>query len=216
MSYNLILNSSNVVGANNNQFRYNFIGGSFTIPEGSVINISQITIPYGWYNITSALGNNVFQYMMPTGSVMTAVTVTLQDGFYLLSDLNNALNASLRQNNYFFYNITSPLTTGFADIPASQIIYPIQFTTNTSNHTNSVVFQYIPSSAANVITQFGSGWVWENASNFPLHAQLPMLVIPQQALTNISQSTYGIGNIDRGIVARYLKFCIRMLIFYQA
>lgn len=195
MSYNLILNSSNVVGVNNNQFKYNFIGGSFTVPEGSELSISQITIPYSWYNVSSALGNNTFQYMMPTGSTMTTTTVTLQDGFYQLSDLNNALNASLKANNYYFYNLASPSIVGYSDIPSSQIIYPIQFVANASYYTNSVVFQYIPSTAPNVVTQFGTGWLWANAATFPTHAQLPMLVIPQQGGANISQSTYGMGNI---------------------
>ena len=263
MSYNLILNSSNVVGANNNQFKYNFIGGSFTVPEGAEISISQITIPYSWFNVSSALGNNTFSYLIPVntivgtasssagvltvatvtsgtisvGSVLSVgtgtsirnfivqsfgtgtgttgtynvdnistvsvttmngtpppVTVTLNDGFYGISDLNNALNTSLRQNNYYFYNQTSPVVSGVSDIPSSQIIYPIQFGSNASNYTNTITFQYIPTSTGNVTTQFGTNWVWAN-SFFPIHATLPTITIPQQSGVNVSSSTFGIGNI---------------------
>lgn len=195
MSYNLILNSSNLVGTNNNQFKYNFIGGSFTIPEGAEISISQVTIPYSWFNVSSALGNNTFSYTMPTGASDTTITVTLSDGFYGISDLNNALNASLRQNNFYFYNLTLPSAVGFSDIPSSQIIYPIQFGTNPTNYANTITFQYIPNGTSGVSSQFGSNWVWANASSFPTNAHLPTITIPQQSSTNISVSTYGLGNI---------------------
>ena len=191
MSYNLILNSSNLVGINNNQYKYNFIGGSFTVPDGAEMSISQITIPYSWYNITSALGNNTFSYAMPTSSGDTAVTVTLPDGFYTITDLNTALNKSLIQNKFYFYNITG---YGTSDIPSTQIIYPIQFGTNATNYTNTITFQYIPSSSGGVVTQFGTGWLWAG-STFPTQAHLPTIIIPQQNSVNISASTYGIGNI---------------------
>ena len=42
MSYTFVLNSSNVVGANINTYQYNFIKGSFTIPEGAEIMVSSI------------------------------------------------------------------------------------------------------------------------------------------------------------------------------
>ena len=51
--------------------------------------------------IVSALENNTFSYTILTGVSDTTVTVTLSDGFYGISDLNNALNAVLRQNNYY-------------------------------------------------------------------------------------------------------------------
>ena len=45
MSYNIILNSSNLVGVNNNQFKYDFIGGSFTIPEHWEIDYRNLSDP---------------------------------------------------------------------------------------------------------------------------------------------------------------------------
>lgn len=192
MSYNIILNSSNLIGVNNNQFKYDFIGGSFTIPEEAEMSISQITIPYSFYNISSALGNNTFSYSIPTGASNTTITVTLDDGFYGISDLNNALNNSLRQNNFYFYNLS---TVGFSNISSSNIIYPIQFSTNASNYTSTITFQYIPNGTAGVVSQFGANWVWANSSNFPTNASLPTITIPEQSSNNISKSTYGLGNI---------------------
>ena len=62
MSYNINLNSSNAVGINNNTYQYNFIQGSFDVPEGSEIQLASATVPYSMQNITSALGNNSFAY----------------------------------------------------------------------------------------------------------------------------------------------------------
>ena len=69
MSFNLTLNSSNVVnGTTNNTYQYNFRNGSFNVPEGSEMCVSQISVPYSWVNISSALGNNVLGYSIPAGS----------------------------------------------------------------------------------------------------------------------------------------------------
>ena len=51
MSYSLVLNSSNVIGSNNNTFQYNFISSSFKA-EDAEIAISSIVIPNSFYDIT--------------------------------------------------------------------------------------------------------------------------------------------------------------------
>ena len=63
MVFNIILNSSNVVGSTNTAYVKSFIGGSLTIPQGSEMCISQIVIPYSWYNITKNYNNNSFSYI---------------------------------------------------------------------------------------------------------------------------------------------------------
>ena len=89
MSYNLIINSSNVSNTLNNLYVYNFIKGSFEIPEGAEIMLTSFQIPYSWYNITSRNNNNSFKIYWPTStSTYTAYTVTLPDGFYTTTSLN--------------------------------------------------------------------------------------------------------------------------------
>ena len=48
MSYNLVINGSNVVNALKNTYRYDFINGTFEIVEGSEIMITSLQIPYSW------------------------------------------------------------------------------------------------------------------------------------------------------------------------
>ena len=77
MSYNLVINSSNVVNSLNNQYRYDFINGSFEIPENAEIMISSLQIPYSWYNISTRYNNRNFNIYWPTSTVQT---ITLTDG----------------------------------------------------------------------------------------------------------------------------------------
>ena len=107
MAYNLVLNSKNLVPniASQNVFQYNFPAGSFTVPEGATMTINQVTVPYSWRNCTAALGNNTFSYYLPNSSnVQTAYTVTLADGFYTVSDIQSALQATMKANGHYWYD----------------------------------------------------------------------------------------------------------------
>ena len=80
----LVLNSSNNVDpTNKSTYRYQFVNGSFTIPEDSDICISSVVLPYSWFNVNSQIYNNAsFSYTFPmasnfTGSITTTtLTVT--------------------------------------------------------------------------------------------------------------------------------------------
>ncbi len=65
MAFNLVLNSNNAI--DNTTYRFDF-KENFTIHEDAEICISQIQIPYSWFNITSAYNNRSFQIIFPTGS----------------------------------------------------------------------------------------------------------------------------------------------------
>ena len=77
MSYNLVINGSNVVNALKNSYRYDFINGTFEIAEGSEIMITSLQIPYSWFNITTRNNNNVFRFFWPSSTVQT---ITLTNG----------------------------------------------------------------------------------------------------------------------------------------
>ncbi len=100
--YNFIINSSNVVENYNNQFQYKFPNGGIKIPEGSEVCLANSIIPYSFYNITAAQGNNTFSFTYYSGSTPTTITVTLNDGFYKVNDINNALNTLFQYNGLFF------------------------------------------------------------------------------------------------------------------
>lgn len=75
MSYNLVINGSNVVNALKNTYRYDFINGTFEIAEGSEIMITSLQIPYSWFNITARNNNNAFNFYWPS-TVVQRLTIT--------------------------------------------------------------------------------------------------------------------------------------------
>ena len=91
MSLSLVLNSNNVVNNGlNSQYQYNFINGAFNVPPNSTMCISNVTIPYSWFNLNSSLYNNVsFQYTFPDSSGQPTYIVTIPNGYYDVDDINN-------------------------------------------------------------------------------------------------------------------------------
>jgi hypothetical protein len=163
MSYNITLNSSNLVGLNNNTFQYNFIQGAVVFPEDSTISVSQITIPYSWRNITASLGNNTYQYVMPTGSGTGTTTYgpyTIPDGFYTITDLNNLIQAQFKTNGHYWYLYTATLGTA-----NNTYVYPLSLSTTTSLYTNTITAYNIPITNSNTATLFGTGYVIADGSN---------------------------------------------------
>ena len=190
MSYSLILNSTNVIGINNNMFRYNFVNG-FEIKEGTTMAVSQITMPYSFGNVSAFLGNNTFQYTMPTtGSTSVTRTITLSDGFYDINALNQALWADMKSQLYYFYNPQSTLISTTTSTSYPNILFPISFASVYSSYTNSITLQYIPTTSGNVTTQYGTGWLWA-LGTFPTTATLPSVTITGL----VTASTTNFGNI---------------------
>ena len=61
--FNVILNSSNVINSNNSYFVKEFTTGGLSIPPNSQMAVSQISIPYSFFNITANYSNNKFSYI---------------------------------------------------------------------------------------------------------------------------------------------------------
>lgn len=161
-TYNITLNSSNLVGVNNNTFQYNFKTGSVDIPADATMSLSQVTIPYSWRNITQSLGNNKWSYTVPIGDLTTQNTYgpyTIPDGFYTTSDLQNEIQTKFRENGHCWYRVVATEGTH------NKIYeYPIYLSENLSLYTNTISCVVIPI-AANVATVFGTGALISNGSN---------------------------------------------------
>ena len=196
MPYTLVLNSSNVIGSNNSIFKYNFINGSFVVNADSEISISQVVIPYSWFNINKTFYTNAtLQYKFPNGSTNNTYTVIFPDGYYSVSDLNHYLQLYMVSQNQYFYSST-----------AGTNLYYIQIVTNTTYYSNQIIIYNVPtvlpsgySLPSNVINGFTytgfncntttAGSVGSVSSFFPNATITPQVIIP--AYTGI----YGIGSI---------------------
>ena len=97
----LVLNQSNLVqDGQNNKLIYKFPNS--VILTHKYIAVSSVTMYYSWFNITSALGNNVIQYTYGQASVV--YTITIPDGLYEITDINNYCQFAMIANNTYSFD----------------------------------------------------------------------------------------------------------------
>lgn len=165
MPFNLLLNSSNVNNADNTSFLYKFINGSFEIEEGAEICISQIVIPYSFFNLNKGLyDNTTFQFIINS----ITYTLVIPDGFYSTSDINHYLEQYFLDNNMYCTNTTT-----------GNYVFFIYLYTNTTYYANQfIVSPVIPSSTAGYT--FPSGYINTSGSNY----DTPQIVFPSSGGLN--------------------------------
>ena len=154
MSYKLILNSSNVVGVNNSQFLYTFKNGCLEIEEGSEMCITQITIPYSWYNINSTYYNNAsisYRFYYGSGSY-NLYTVSIANGYYTIDSLNTYLQQYMISQNQYFTNTTTGLN-----------LFYIYLLTNTTYYSNQFILSQLPTSLPSGYTAPTAGFNYNNS-----------------------------------------------------
>ena len=106
MSLSIVINFNNVVNNGlNSQYSYNFINGCLNIPPNSEMCISNVTIPYSWFNINAGFYNNAsFQYTFPTSTGNPAFTVNLTAGYYTVDNINQYLQTNMIANGQYLVN----------------------------------------------------------------------------------------------------------------
>ena len=130
MSYNLVLNSNNAI--NNSTFQYKFING-FVINDEAELAISNIQIPYSWFNVTQAYNNNSIQIRFPAlSTTFFTGTITFPDGFYTATDLNAYIQQYCIQNGLYLINASG------------QYVYYLTLLYNTTYYAVQVVAQLVP------------------------------------------------------------------------
>ena len=133
MSYNFVLNASNNVSIYNNTFKYNFINGQFDIPEGSVMCINTLVLPYSWYNVSSFIGNNTFYWTYPVPTASFTINAT-SSSTITVSAISGTLNLGVGSIITCSSNPTSTSPNG--------LIYITALGTGTGNGGTYTVSQY--------------------------------------------------------------------------
>lgn len=150
MSFTLILNSSNVSNRNTNAiFQYNFIGGNFTVEEGTEAMISSAQIPYSIFNITSVYNNNRLLIGFPTGAstnTYTTFNLLFPDGFYTIDDIRNFIQQYCITNGLYLINT------------AGDYVYYIDVQQNATYYANQILLYTVPRSLPTGWTQ-PSNWI---------------------------------------------------------
>jgi len=135
MSYTLAINSSNVVGSNNNTYQFKFISGSFHAKDME-ISVGSLTIPYAWFNVSSAYNNNKISITFPYLATTKQLDITLPDGFYQISDINNYIQLQMIANGLYLVS------------PVGLNVYFFQMNVNVNYYNIQVIMSAVPTTVA--------------------------------------------------------------------
>ena len=160
----IVLNRSNLVGdGQNNKMIYQFPGS--VLFQDTYIAVSQISMYYSWYNISSQLQNNIIQYTWRAGATTTTFTITIPDGLYEVAVLNELLQFAMIENGHYLINASG------------QNVYYLELLVNPSRYAVQLNTFLVPLALPAGWTAPAS-WV-----GFPTATFNPQFILPAQANT---------------------------------
>lgn len=151
MAFNLVLNSNNSI--DNTTYRFDF-KENFTIHEDAEICISNIQIPYAWYNITKAYNNNFFEYVW----LSVTYPVSIPNGFYTITDINAYLQKTMILNNHYLIDSTG------------NYVYYLILLYNQATYGVQIIASLIP-------TSLPTGYTSPVGFVFPVTTQCPQFIV---------------------------------------
>jgi hypothetical protein len=124
----LVFTQSNIINdGQNNKLRYNF-PNSVLFKKNSIA-VASVNMYYSWFNISAAYQNNtlIYNWRDNTGSA-TPYTITIPDGVYEITDLNNLLQFTFIANGHYLINATGQ-NVYFAEFVINPTRYAVQINT---------------------------------------------------------------------------------------
>ena len=120
----IVLNQTNIVGADNNTLNYKFPNS--ILFDNHEVAVQSISMYYSWMNINSSpLANNTFTYTWIVGVTTTVYTVTIPDGLYEIAQINSYLQFRMIQNGTYLIN-----SAGQNVYYAEMLIEPTRYAVN--------------------------------------------------------------------------------------
>ena len=167
MAYTLVLNSANVSSSTNTQFKYAFLGGNF-IAKDMEMCISQVAIPYAFYNVSTFYNNQSFSIIFPVGATTYTLPITLPAGFYQISDINSYIQNQCIANGLYLINSTG------------QYVYFFTMATNVTYYTTQTLYFPVPTFATYAALGYTlpSTGQWSGTGLPTTANQVPQLVLP--------------------------------------
>lgn len=166
----------------NNTFEFKFTRAIHTT-NTTRMSVANFSVPYSWFNITAALGNNQYEYIWYDGAVTvpaesgTAFTVTMPDGYYDTSTLNAYLQFTMIKNGHYMIDDNG------------NYVYFLEFVNNTTQYRTQINSYKLPG------LPLPTGWIkgsgitltpWISGHTFPC---------PKIRLTDTGKGATSTGNV---------------------
>jgi hypothetical protein len=177
MSFSLILNSSNNISTTTNtQFKYSFLSGNF-VAQNMEMCVSAVTIPYAFPNVSSYYNNTKFTLLFPISAGTYTLNITLPNGFYTVSDIQNYVQNQCLVNGLYLVNASS------------QNVFFFNISLNTTYYTTQIVCSQVPSlsggqSYANQGYTLPPSGQWSSTGLPSTATQVPQLALPSSGGIN--------------------------------
>jgi hypothetical protein len=146
MGKTIILNTSNIeAGSNNTKLVYNFPSGGYYFKD-DLIGLQSLYQFFSIFNITSSYANNTFKY---TWFDAVEYSITIPDGYYEISDLNQYFQSVMIANTHYMTNT------------AGQNVYFLEFVVNVSRYAvqiNAYPLSTAIASASSYTLPSGATW----------------------------------------------------------
>ena len=155
----IILNQGNLVpDGQNNKLVYRF-PNSVNLND-AYLAVSSVVMFYSWFNITSQYNNNVFSYNWITGAgPAITYTITVPNGLYEISTLNQLLQFTMIQNGHYLVDATG------------DNVYYAEFLVNPSRYAVQINTFLVP-------LALPAGWSNPAGLVFPLTTFNPIITLP--------------------------------------
>lgn len=129
----LVFNQTNIVpDGQNNKLVYRF-PNSVSLKD-KYIAVSNISMFYSWFNITSTSKNNTLSYTWTVGVTTTVYQIVIPDGLYEISAINNFCQFTMIANNTYWIASNG------------DYVYPFEIILNPNRYAVQLNTYYIPTS----------------------------------------------------------------------
>ena len=164
MSFILTLNSTNVSNTSTNtSFKYNFINGGFTCKDYEMC-VSSVTLPYSFYNVSSYYNNKTLSLIFPTAATTVQYDITLPDGFYTVTTINNYIQQICVANGAYLLD------------SSGNYVYFVQLAYNTTYYTVQLLTFLVPNSIGSY-TRPSTGLYSATGTGLPTTSLTPSMIL---------------------------------------
>jgi hypothetical protein len=126
--------------------------------------ISNITLPYSFFNVSTFYNNKTFSLIFPTAATTITYSITLPDGFYTITDINSYIQQQCVLNGAYLID-----TSG-------NYVYFIKMIYDSTYYAIQLLYYSVPTSIG-TYTRPSSGLYSTVGTGLPTTAYTPQLVL---------------------------------------
>jgi hypothetical protein len=126
--------------------------------------ISNITLPYSFFNVSTFYNNKTFSLIFPTAATTITYAITLPDGFYTITDINSYIQQQCVLNGAYLID-----TSG-------NYVYFIKMIYDSTYYAIQLLYYSVPTSIG-TYTRPSSGLYSTVGTGLPTTAYTPQLVL---------------------------------------